>query len=136
MKFELTMNDPMRAKQFFMDKVAFTTGPVELDYAMKHNGKMNIVDVRAAEDYAKEHIPGAMNLPEDEWHTLKGLKKDQLNIVYCYTQVCHLAARAGIHFAGEGFPVMELEGGFETWKEHGLELESGEEIEQPTRMAG
>ena len=39
------------------------------------------------------------------------------------TQVCHLAANACVAFASQGFPVMELEGGFTAWKEHDLEIE-------------
>lgn len=35
------------------------------------------------------HIPGAINLPRDRWHTLDGLRKDQTNVLYCYSQVCH-----------------------------------------------
>ena len=42
--------------------MAFTTGPVELERMMK-NKEVNVVDVRAAEDYAEGHIPGAVSLP-------------------------------------------------------------------------
>lgn len=35
------------------------------------------------------HIPGAINLPRDRWHTLDGLRKDKTNVLYCYSQVCH-----------------------------------------------
>jgi 3-mercaptopyruvate sulfurtransferase SseA len=28
-----------------------------------------------------------------------------------------------VQFAGKGFPVMELDGGFEAWKENDLEIE-------------
>jgi hypothetical protein len=34
-----------------------------------------------------------------------------------------LAANAALEFASRGFPVMELEGGFEAWKENELEVE-------------
>ena len=114
--------DPQKAKEYFEDKIAFTTGPVELERMMKQGG-VNIVDVRAAEDYAKGHIPGAVNLPKDQWHTLAGLRKDKTNVLYCYTLVCHLAATAAVEFASKGYPVMELEGGFETWKDYDKEIE-------------
>ena len=55
--------------------MAFTTGPVELERMMKNN-EVNVVDVRAAEDYAGRHILGAINLPKDQWETLKGLRRD------------------------------------------------------------
>jgi rhodanese-related sulfurtransferase len=122
-----TMNrihDPTRAKAYFEDKVAFTTGPVELNRMIQsHENHINIIDVRAAEDFAKGHIPGAINVPRENWGNPQGLSKDKTNVVYCYTQVCHLAANACVAFAGKGFPVMELEGGFETWKEYDMEVE-------------
>jgi rhodanese-related sulfurtransferase len=82
-----------------------------------------VVDVRAAEDFAKGHIPGAINLPKDEWDGARGLETDKTNVIYCYTQQCHLAANACVQFAARGYPVMELEGGFEVWKEHQLDIE-------------
>ncbi len=118
--------DVSRAKAFFEQKIAFTTGPVELDHAIKGHENIVIVDVREAEDYAKGHIPGAINLPRANWQNAEGLQKNRTNIVYCYTQQCHLAAHACATFAGQGYPVMELEGGFEGWEENDLEVEKGE----------
>ena len=115
-------NDPVKAKQYFEAKMAFTTGPVELERMIKA-GEVNVVDVRAAEDYKEGHIPGAVNLPKTEWDNPKGLKKDKNNLLYCYSQVCHLAASAAVKFAGMGYPVMELEGGFDEWKEHEMKIE-------------
>jgi rhodanese-related sulfurtransferase len=120
------IHDPAKAREHFENKLAFTTGPVELDHMIK-SGENNlvIVDVRAAEDYAKGHIPGAINLPQGAWDNPTGMSKDKTNVVYCYTIVCHLAAKACFHFASRGFPVMELDGGFETWKEYDLGIEPG-----------
>jgi rhodanese-related sulfurtransferase len=89
---------------------------------IRQGENINIVDVRAAEDYAEGHIPGAVNLPKDKWDSLSGLRKDKINVLYCYSQVCHLAATAAVEFAGKGYPVMELEGGFRAWKDHKLEI--------------
>ena len=118
------VHDPAKAKAYFEDKLAFTTGPVELDRWIK-TGEDNlvVVDVRAAEDFAKGHIPGAINIPKETWDSPQGLSKDKTNVVYCYTQQCHLAANACVRFAGRGYPVMELEGGFEAWKENELDIE-------------
>ena len=118
------IHDPARARAYFEDKLAFTTGPVELDRWIK-TGQDNlvIVDVRAAEDFAKGHIPGAINVPKEKWDNPQGLNRDKTNVLYCYTQQCHLAANACVRFAGKGYPVMELEGGFETWKENELDVE-------------
>lgn len=116
------VQDPVKAKEYFENKMAFTTGPVELERMLPQR-EVNVVDVRAAEDYAEGHIPGAINLPKDRWGTLEGLKKDKTNVLVCYSQVCHLAATAAVEFADKGYPVMELEGGFKSWKEHHLDIE-------------
>lgn len=119
----MTMHDPQKARAYFENKVAFTTGPVELSRALK-TGNVTVVDVRAAEDFAKGHIPGAINLPHDTWGNPRGLSRDHNNIVYCYTQQCHLAANACVAFASQGFPVMEMDGGFEAWRANEFETES------------
>ena len=123
MATKMMISDPQKAKEYFEAKISFTTGPVELERMMKQGENLNIVDVRAAEDYAEGHIPGAVNLPKDKWQTLEGLRKDKTNVLYCYSQVCHLAATAAVEFASKGYPVMELEGGFRAWKEHDMEIE-------------
>ena len=116
-----------KAKKYFQDKLDFTTGPVELERWVKQGQPVNIVDVRAAEDYAEGHIPRAINLPKDQWHDVKMLKarlrKDKINVLYCYSHVCHLAATAAVEFAGKGYPVMELEGGWRWWKNDGFDIE-------------
>jgi rhodanese-related sulfurtransferase len=56
-----------------------------------------------------------VNLPHGQWHTAKGLSKDKLNILYCYSQTCHLAAAAALELASQGYRVMEMEGGFAAW---------------------
>lgn len=116
--------DPAKARAYFEDKMSFTTGPVELDRMIKSgDNHLVIVDVRYAEDYEKGHIPGAINLPHDTWESPAGLSKEKVNILYCYTQTCHLAANAAVIFAGMGYPVMEMDGGFAAWKENELEIE-------------
>ncbi|SPE52479.1 Sulfurtransferase [Verrucomicrobia bacterium] len=118
------ISSPAKAKAYFEDKLAFTTGPVELDHMIKSgNHDVIVVDVRAAEDFAKGHIPGAVNLPHGTWENGKGLAKDKNNVVYCYSLVCHLATKACLAFAEQGYPVMELEGGFDSWKAHDLDIE-------------
>lgn len=114
--------NPAEAERYFKDKMQFTTGPVELD---RMKNEVNIIDVRAQKDYDQGHIPGAKSLPKEKWDTLEGLEKDKTNVLYCYSQVCHLAAAAAQKFAAQGYPVMELEGGFATWKAHNLPVESG-----------
>jgi rhodanese-related sulfurtransferase len=129
MATELKKNDPAMARQFFADKLAFTTGPVEVSRNLKQRAEATefvVIDVREAKDYREGHVPGAINLPRDKWSTLEGLRKDALNILYCYSQQCHLGATAALEFSGKGYSVMEMEGGFKAWKENDLEIQSAQ----------
>jgi rhodanese-related sulfurtransferase len=130
MQAELQKNDPAKAREYFADKMAFTTGPIELDRNIRQRADIVVIDVREEADYQQGHIPGAINLPKSRWGAAEGLRQDALNVIYCYSQVCHLAATAALEFAGQGYSVMELEGGFDEWKEHGLEIERTPAMEQ------
>ena len=115
-------NNAAKAKQFFADKMAFTTGPVEISHQIEKGEDMVIIDVREPKDFKKGHVPGAISLPQEKWSTLAGLRRDAMNIVYCYAQNCHLGANAAMQFAAKGYSVMEMDGGFESWKEEGLQI--------------
>jgi len=120
----MTLVSTKKASKFFEAKVEFTTGPFELNHMIETGENINIIDVRKPEDYQKGHIPGAVNLPKEKWDTFCGLSRGKVNVVYCYSEVCHLAATAAWRFADHGCPVMELEGGFDTWKQYNLPIES------------
>ena len=123
MKTKLKLVKPKKARRFFARKLEFTTGPVELNHWLMEGANIHVVDVRLPADYAKGHIPGAVHLPQEKWDKPAGLKKDHISVVYCYSQVCHLAAAAACRLAEKGYPVMELEGGFETWRNYGLPIQ-------------
>jgi rhodanese-related sulfurtransferase len=118
------------AVRFFEEKLTFTCGPSEVEHLEKEEGGVNIIDVRRPEDYRKGHIPNAVNLPREQWESFVGLSKDKLNVVYCYTQQCHLATRACLLFARKGFRVKELEGGWKAWREYGLAVEEEPEVQR------
>ncbi len=120
----MVTTDTHRAVDYFKAKMEFTTGPVELKHMMDMGEDINIIDVRYPGDYVVGHIPGSYNLPGDQWDSFEGLSKERTNIVYCYSGVCHLAAAASLHFAEHGYPVMELDGGFDEWQKHDFPIES------------
>ena len=45
----------------------------------------------------------------------KQLSKDEVTIVYCYNQQCHLGDNACLILAEYDYPTMLLEGGFDVW---------------------
>jgi rhodanese-related sulfurtransferase len=118
-----TLSAPERAKEFFLRKLNFTIDPAEVNQQIKTRGNILIIDVRATEDFIKGHVPRAINLPNGQWNNTTGWRKDWPLVVYCYSQTCHLAAHAAIAFVGQGYSVMEMEGGFETWVKNKFPVE-------------
>ena len=109
--------DREAATDFFAEKLAFTLGPVELKKMMDEK-KVKLIDVRQKEDFEEGHIPESISVPKDELKDkLTQFSKEDVHVVYCYNQQCHLAAAAALNLAKNGYPVMELDGGFQAWSE-------------------
>ncbi len=105
------------AKEYFIDRLAYTLGPVELKNFMVKGG-IKVIDVRSEADYKIAHIPGAISIPKDKLDkNLEKLSKDEIAIVYCYNQQCHLGDSACLILTDYGYPAMLLEGGFKVWTE-------------------
>ncbi len=120
------MNDAKHARKYFADKLMYTCGPANVKRWIDDKEKFRIIDVRQPEHYNKSHIPGAINLPREKWGTFEGLDKETLNVVYCYSMSCHLAAEACLYFSESGYSVSELIGGFDEWEDYKLPVEKRE----------
>jgi rhodanese-related sulfurtransferase len=116
--------DLERARGHFQGKLDFTTGTHEV-LGMIERGRddVAIVDVRLPSDYRAGHVPGAINLPKGRWENVRGLSKDKLHVLYCYSQTCHLAAEAAVELLKQGYRVQEMEGGYATWTAAGYPVE-------------
>ncbi len=116
-KIKEIRQDTQKAEDFFTKRLAYTLGPVELKNFMEKGG-VKVVDVRLKADYDIAHIPGAISIPKDELDKrLTELSKDEITIVYCYNQQCHLGDNACLILAEYGYPTMLMEGGFKVWVE-------------------
>jgi rhodanese-related sulfurtransferase len=81
--------------------------------------KFHIVDVRDAAQFAKAHVPGAVNI---EWRQVfaqrASLPRDKTPLLYCNTS--SLAAQAAMALRLDGFEnVRLLYGGFNGWQAAG-----------------
>ena len=81
--------------------------------------KMMVIDARDAAQYAKEHIPGAVNI---EWRQVLAksgdIPKNKPVLIYCNTGT--LSAQAGFALRVSGWEnVKILQGGFTEWKAKG-----------------
>lgn len=124
-----------RALAAFQDRVNFTTGTHELDVLIRSDADpagYQVVDVRFPDDYAQGHVPGAINLPMPKWGNRRYLEehldKDATLYLYCYSPTCHLAAEAAVKLVESGYKVIEVEGGWSDWEQHGYKIEKPNQV--------
>lgn len=101
----------------FVDANAGTILPEQI--AGEDYKKLHVLDVRDAGQFAKEHIPGAVNI---EWRQVfaqrSTLPKDKTILVYCNTS--SFAAQVAMALRMDGFEnVRLLYGGYNEWKARG-----------------
>ncbi|MEQ1849286.1 MAG: rhodanese-like domain-containing protein [Candidatus Peribacteraceae bacterium] len=88
-----------------------------------------LVDLRSAQEYEKEHIVGAVNIPaySDPDHSaydevdrivaaFKALPQDKSIIVYCYSIPCMTGRKVGVMLAENGIYVQHLGIGWNEWR--------------------
>jgi rhodanese-related sulfurtransferase len=88
-----------------------------------------IVDVLPADDYAREHIRGAINIPLTTLNaeTTAGLERSGPLIVYCFDTQCDLSPRAAERLETLGFhPVFDYTVGLQDWLAFDLPTEGTE----------
>lgn len=98
-------------KNYYADLSAKTNYQIQPDKFLeeiKAGEKMYVIDIRAAADYEKGHIKGAVNVP---WGTaisenLEYLPHDGKVYIYCYSG--QTAAQAGMLMVAAGVPVKSV----------------------------
>lgn len=94
--------------------------------------KMIIIDARDSAQFAKEHIPGAVNI---EWREVlaksSSIPKDKAVLIYCNTG--SLSAQAGFALRVSGWEnVRILQGGYAEWKaKGGLDANARDSVAAP-----
>lgn len=87
-----------------------------------------LVNVLDPEHFAREHIPGSINIPAgDEREFEKRYRAQKEIIVYGASPECNAAASVAQELARRGFVnVFDYDGGLSRWKEAGHEVEGGQ----------
>jgi len=112
---------------YFRDKVSWRSPippseMVSLDQARSWAGNVIWVDARPDDEFAREHVPGALSLNEDRWNELlpqflAAWSPGKKVVVYCSAQSCDLAREVTERLRKEAQvpDVFVLEGGWEAW---------------------
>jgi rhodanese-related sulfurtransferase len=125
----------MSAEQlaFYQQKLAYETDSFDLYMALEEGEQVIVVDGRSPEAYAKEHIPGAINVPHRtiSREAVAGLDRAALYVAYCDGIGCNASTKTALKLLTLGFQVKELLGGLDWWKRDGYATSSG-----PSPLAG
>jgi rhodanese-related sulfurtransferase len=110
----------IKAMEEYLDFVDYSGATIFPEQIPKEDwGRFHIIDARDKAQFAKEHIPGAINL---EWRQALAqrstLPKNKPVLIYCNTG--SLSAQAGFALRVAGYDnVRILQGGFTEWKAKG-----------------
>lgn len=74
-----------------------------------------LVDIRSADEYAREHIPGAINVPLDRIGDLP--HNGRQIIFYCKSGMRTTANTLQLESAADGVPACILKGGIDAWRQ-------------------
>jgi rhodanese-related sulfurtransferase/CBS domain-containing protein len=92
-----------------------------------------VLDALPADDYAKQHIAGAVNVPLEKFsmESISGLDSTKATVTYCYDNQCDLSARLAARLIHEKFSqVYEYAASLTDWMAYGLPI-AGKEAEKP-----
>ena len=106
-------------------KLAFETDSWDVYEMLSRNEPVVVVDGRSAEAFAREHIPGAVNLPhrEIDAFTAETLDRSKVYVCYCDGIGCNASTKTALKLLTLGFEVRELLGGLDWWKRDGYATE-------------
>ena len=95
---------------------SLSKGPGSADFVL--------LDVRSPAQFARGHVPGALNLPQGKIveSKLAAWPADTLFVTYCAGPHCNGAARGALRLARLGRPVKIMAGGVTGWVDEGFEL--------------
>ncbi len=88
-------------------------------------GLVTVLDVRPEDEFARGHLPGALNIPVEELERRLGEIPPDLEVIaYCRGPYCVLSFEAAAALRARGYLVRRLEDGYPEWKAAGLPVEA------------
>ncbi len=118
---------PEIALGHFRARFAFETDCSDVHHAVENDiADFVLLDVRSEELFGAGHVSTAVHLPHSQItsESLPPLSDNVIYVVYCAGPHCNGANKAAVRIASLGFPVKEMIGGIEGWKDEGFELVS------------
>ncbi len=118
---------PEIALGHFRARLAFETDCWDVHHAVENDiADFVLLDVRSEELFCAGHVSTAVHLPHPQItsESLPPLPDNAIYVVYCAGPHCNGANKAAVRIASLGFPVKEMIGGIEGWKDEGFELVS------------
>jgi rhodanese-related sulfurtransferase len=112
---------------YFRDRVSWrspipASEMITATQARAWGGNAIWVDARPDEEFARDHVPGALSLNEDRWNELlpqflAAWSPEKKTVVYCSSQSCNASREVAHRLRNEAqLPnVFVLQGGWEEW---------------------
>lgn len=115
----------------YTDKLAYEIDSWDLKVALESGEDITVIDARSVEAFAREHIPGAVNIPHRTMspETTQPIGKHTLVVCYCDGIGCNASTKGALNMLKLGFRVKELMGGLDWWKRDGHKTHSQGESE-------
>jgi rhodanese-related sulfurtransferase len=112
----------MNAQQaHYENKLAYEIDSWDLSVAVAAGERVVVIDARSPEAYAREHIPGAINVPHRTMRaeSVAAIDRASLIVTYCDGIGCNASTKGALAMTRLGFRVKELIGGLDWWKRDG-----------------
>ena len=110
-----------RQLQHYRDKLEFEIDSWDLKVAREAGERITVIDARSPQAFAREHIPGAVNIPHRQMSpaTTAAIDRGGLVVTYCDGIGCNASTKGALKMAELGFRTKELIGGLDWWKRDG-----------------
>jgi rhodanese-related sulfurtransferase len=106
----------------YQRKLDYEIDSWDLKVAREAGEHVTVIDARSRAAYAREHIPGAINIPHREMSAESTAPIDKVRtlvVTYCDGIGCNASTKGALRMLELGFRTKELIGGLEWWKRDG-----------------